>query len=165
MRMSGIEIRPMEDSDREWAAGFLKKRWGSTRMVSRGRLHEADEPPGLVAVLEGKPTGLLTYRIDGAECEIVMLDAGAEGKGIGTALIEAAKEASSSAKCKRLCVVTTNDNVEALRFYQRRGFVIAAVRLNALEEARRLKPEIPLAGKHGIPLRDEIDLEMRLENR
>lgn len=162
--MGDIQIRPMEDGDREWAAAFLKERWGSTRMVSRGRLHEVGEPPGLLTIHEGEPTGLLTYRIDGEECEIVFLDAGVERKGIGSALIVAAREAAASAGCSRLCVITTNDNVEALLFYQKRGFVIAAVHPNALEAARKLKPEIPLVGNHGIPLRDEIELEMRLED-
>ena len=160
--MSEFEIRPLGAGDREWAAAFLKERWGSTRMVSRGKLHEVGEPPGFVALVDGEPMGLLTYRIEGVECEIVLLDAGIEGKGVGSALIEAAREAATGAGCTRLCLVTTNDNVEALRFYQKRGFVIAQVRTNALEQARKLKPEIPLVGKHGIPLRDEIELETRI---
>ncbi len=157
-----IEIRSMEETDRSWAAGFLKQRWGSTRMVSRGKLHEVGQPPGFVAISDGQPTGLLTYRIDGNECEVIMLDAGIEGQGIGSALIAAAKKAAAAAYCRRLCVITTNDNVDALRFYQRRGFVLAALRPNALDQARKLKPEIPHIGKHGIPLRDEIELEILL---
>jgi len=160
--MSEFEIRPLGEGDREWAAAFLEERWGSTRMVSRGRLHEVGEPPGFVALVDGEPMGLLTHRVDGGECEIVLLDAGIEGKGIGSALIEAAKEAATAQGCARLCVITTNDNLEVLRFYQRRGFAIASVRTNALEQARELKPEIPLIGKHGIPLRDEIELETRI---
>jgi len=162
MGIGEFEIRPFGDADREWAASFLKERWGSTRMVSRGKLHEVGQPPGFVAVSDGQPTGLLTYRIDGNECEVVMLDAGIKGQGIGSALIAAAKKAAAAAYCKRLCVITTNDNVEALRFFQRRGFTIAAVHPNALEQARKLKPEIPHIGKHGIPLRDEIELEILL---
>jgi len=157
-----IHIRLFGDADREWAARFLRERWGSSRMVSRGKLHDVEQPPGFVATIGGKPIGLLTHRIDGDECEVVMLDAGIKGQGIGSALIEAAKKVATVENCKRLCVITTNDNVEALRFYQRRGFTIAAVHPNALEQARRLKPEIPLVGKHGIPLRDEIEFEILL---
>lgn len=131
-------------------------------MVSRGRLHEVGESPGFVAISDGKPVGLLTYRIENDECEIVLLDSGFEGKGIGSVLIAAAKEAAAEAGCSRLWLVTTNDNVDALRFYQKRGFVIAAVHTNALEQSRKLKPEIPLVGKHGIPLRDEIELDIHL---
>lgn len=59
-------------------------------------------------------------------------------------------------------LVTTNDNVDALRFYQRRGFVLVDLRPNAMQAARALKPEIPLIGRYGLPLRDELYLEMSL---
>ncbi len=108
------------------------------------------------------PTGLVTYRLEAVECEIVTIDSLIEGIGIGTALIDTVKAAAVAAKCERLWLITTNDNVKALRFYQRRGFALVAVYRNALEESRRLKPEIPLVGMHGIPLRDEIELELRL---
>jgi hypothetical protein len=52
--------------------------------------------------------------------------------------------------------------MNALRFYQKRGFVLVAVHRNALEQSRKLKPEIPLIGDDEIPLRDEIELEMML---
>jgi hypothetical protein len=55
--------------------------------------------------------------------------------------------------CQLLTVTTTNDNLEALRFYQRRGFRLAAVDPGAVERGRRLKPEVPLLGNHGIPIR------------
>jgi hypothetical protein len=62
-------------------------------------------------------------------------------------------------------LITTNDNVAALRFYQKRGFTLAALHKNALEQSRRLKPQIPLLGLDGIPLRDEIELEIFLMSR
>ena len=64
--------------------------------------------------------------------------------------------------CSRVWFITTNDNVDAIRFYQRRGFTIAAVHVNALAESRRLKPSIALVGNYGIPIRDEIEFEMML---
>ncbi|UCD57579.1 MAG: GNAT family N-acetyltransferase, partial [Candidatus Hydrogenedentota bacterium] len=106
--------------------------------------------------------GLVTFRIEDDECEIVTIDSTAEGTGVGSALIGAVKDAAVSAQCKRLWLITTNDNTAALRFYQKRGFILVAVYPNALEQARRLKPELPFIGKDGIPLRDEIELEMRL---
>jgi len=84
------------------------------------------------------------------------------GLGVGTALLEAARQAANRARCGRLYLVTTNDNTHALRFYQKRGFVINAVRLNVMEQARKVKPEIPPTGADGIPIRDEIELEMIL---
>ncbi len=61
--------------------------------------------------------------------------------------------------CRRLHVVTTNDNVDALRFYQKRGFVLCELRRDAITAGRRLKPTIPWLGTYGIPLRDELELE------
>jgi hypothetical protein len=58
--------------------------------------------------------------------------------------------------------MTHNDNLDALRFYQRRGFSISGIRLNSMARARKIKPSIPLIGDYNIPIRDEIDLEMPL---
>jgi ribosomal protein S18 acetylase RimI-like enzyme len=77
-------------------------------------------------------------------------------------LIEAVKGAAEDAGCRRLRVVTTNDNLHALRFYQRKGFILTALRPNALEETRKRKP-VPLLGEDGIPIRDEIEFEMPLD--
>ena len=64
---------------------------------------------------------------------------------------------------RRLWLITTNDNVDALRFYQRRGFRLARVHAGAVDRSRAtLKPAIPEIGAHEIPLRDELELEMRI---
>jgi ribosomal protein S18 acetylase RimI-like enzyme len=104
----------------------------------------------------------LTYHIDGDACEIVTLDSQREGWGIGTALIEAVKAAARQSGCGRLWLVTTNDNTHALRFYQKRGFILAALHRDAVAASRAIKPEIPFFGVDGIPIRDEIELEMSL---
>ena len=109
----------------------------------------------------GRHVGLLTYSALGDACEIVTINALLRGMGIGTALIQALK-AALSWRCRRLWLITTNDNLAAMRFYQKRGFRLVAVHRNALDEARKLKPEIPLTGLDGIPLHDEIELEMML---
>jgi ribosomal protein S18 acetylase RimI-like enzyme len=104
----------------------------------------------------------LTYNIAGHECEIITLDSWRENLGIGTALIEAARQVAGQAGCKRLFLVTTNNNTRALHFFQRRGFIITSVRLNAIEASRLIKPEIPLTDEDGLPIRDEIELEINL---
>lgn len=63
----------------------------------------------------------------------------------------------------RVVLFTTNDNLHALRFYQKRGFDMVQIHRNAVEQARTLKPEIPLIGMDNIPLRHEIELEMLLK--
>ena len=160
--MKTFRIRPSNETDRDWAARLLEEHWHSTKIVTRGRIHDADELAGFIAVQEDKPVGLVTYRIDGDECEIVTMDSLVEGVGIGSALLDAVRNTAASDQCKRLWLITTNDNVAALRFYQKRGFSLVAVHRNALEQSRRLKPEIPLVGVDGIPLRDEIELELVL---
>jgi GNAT superfamily N-acetyltransferase len=163
--MTTFTIRAAQITDRNWVAQFLDTHWGSTRIVTRGQVYLAHLLPGLIAEDAADPDkrlGLVTYRFDGDECEIMTLDSIAPGQGVGTALLEAVKQAASEAGCRRLWLITTNDNLPALRFYQKRGFSLAAVYPRALDESRRLKPEIPLFGFDGIPLRDEIELEIRL---
>jgi ribosomal protein S18 acetylase RimI-like enzyme len=157
-----FEIRAITAGDREWITGLLTMHWGSPAIVTRGKLHQADQLPGFVAVSEDEPFGLIIYRSTGGECEIISLNSLAEGIGIGTALLDAIHKAAIAARYKRLWLITTNDNLHALRFYQKYGFTIAGIHCEAIEESRRLKPEIPRAGIDGIPIRDEIEMEMWL---
>ena len=105
---------------------------------------------------------MLTYRIEGLDCEIVTIDSTVEGAGVGTALINVVRKIAKAKGCKRLWLITTNDNLNALGFYQKRGFQIIAVRPNAVDEARKLKPQISLKAANGIPIRDELELELEL---
>lgn len=160
--MGTFTIRPVDKADRNWIAQFLDKHWGSTRIVSRGQVYLAHLLPGFIAEDGDEKIGLITYRIENAECEVITINSTRENDGIGTALLEAVKQAALEEGCRRIWLITTNDNLPALRFYQKRDFRLAAVYPNALDESRRVKPEIPLFGIDGIPLRDEIELELKL---
>jgi ribosomal protein S18 acetylase RimI-like enzyme len=117
----------------------------------------------LVAEENRRLVALLTYVVTGADCEVLTLHVDDRRRGLGSTLIAEVKEIARRAGCTRLWVLTTNDNVDALRFYQRRGFRLAAVRAGAVDASRTfLKPEIPAIGAHGIPIRDEIELEQEL---
>ena len=107
----------------------------------------------------GERAGLATYLIEDDECEVVTLDALTVGGGIGGALVEALADTARAAGCRRLHLITTNDNLPALRLYQRHHFVLASVRLDEIEITRQRKPEIPATGHAGIPIRDELELE------
>jgi ribosomal protein S18 acetylase RimI-like enzyme len=159
-----IVLRRLKAEDRDWVMRLLQERWGSTLIVSRGRVHEADKLPGFIAEDQGDPIGMVTYWIDGDECEMVSLDSLVEGRGLGSALVAAVKETATEGGCDRLWLITTNDNTVALRFYQKLGFRLVAVHRNAIDRSRELKPEIPTIGMDGIPIRDEIELELRLDN-
>ncbi len=157
-----IRVLPLTEADRPWANALLRERWGSTHMVTRGVVHDLTQLPGLVAWYGEERMGLLLYRPAGTEWEIVSLDSTLGGHGVGTALLEGVRRLAQASDCRRLWLITTNDNLPALRFYQKRGFHLVAVYPDAVTEARRLKPEIPLIGLEGIPLRDELELEIVL---
>lgn len=161
--MPETTILPINDDDREWITQFIPDHWGSNKVISRCVVHYPQNLPGFVAMKGFEKVGLITYNIVGGSCEIVTIDSTHPSSGVGTALIEVVKDIAIKSGCTRLWLITTNDNLNALHFYQKRGFVLVAVHRNALELSRKLKPEIPMIGQHGIPLRDEIELEMTLD--
>src|SRR6266545_2732175 len=146
---------PIEPGDRGFVRRTLRDRWRSERMIAHGEVYFPADLPGLMALLDGEPAGLLAYRIDEDQCEIVWIDSLLEGRGVGSALIDSVAEAAARSGCRRLWLVTTNDNLPALGFYQRRGFRLCALRPGAVDRARALKPEISALGRGGIPIRDE----------
>jgi len=157
-----MKVRPREPADRSAAMAFLA-RHNHARVARLGKLLEPLDYPALLAEADGEILGMLTYVPDPGweQCEVLTLHATAQWHGVGTTLIEAVEQLATAHGCARLWLITTNDNVDALRFYQRRGFQLAAVHRRAVDDSRRLKPEIPVAGAYGIPMRDEIELEKR----
>ena len=147
--------------DREWLADHLDEAWGGPMQARRGEVFDARTLPALVAERDGERVGLLCYQQHGdREWEVAVLNAVPRHTGVGSALVQALVDRVGAGA--RIWLVTTNDNVDALRFYQRRGFRLRELRPGAVDEARRsLKPEIPPVGHHGIPLRDELELELQ----
>ena len=110
----------------------------------------------------GAVFGLVTWCVDGQRAEIVSLDALEPGRRIGGRLMEAAEEELRRRGVRTLRVVTTNDNPRALSFYVRRGYRLLRLHADAMDRVRRLKPQVPLAGNDGIPLRDMWEMEKEL---
>lgn len=158
-----LEVRPYRgERDEATAVALLERALCDRVQARRGELIDVLALPGFVAERDGASVGLLTYRQEVDACELAALVARDPGEGIATALVERLRS-SVPASCPRIWVVTTNDNLDALRFYQRRGFVLRTVRPGAVADARRsLKPTIALTGAYGIPLRDELELELLL---
>jgi len=156
-----VAVRPSEAADQSWIDTVLREQWGEGPAVAHGTAFDACALPALIA---GEREGLATYVLDAgrAEAELVTLNALIPGKGVGTALIEALRKLLVRKGIARLRVTTTNDNLRALGFYQKRGFRLIAVRPGAVAESRKLKPSIPLIGAGGIPLNDEIELMLDL---
>ena len=155
-------IRDLEEGDREWRRGVLARWWGSTALVSRGRVHAGDELPGAVAIVGGERTGVVLWRRDGGELEVVLLHALVPREGLGTALLAEALRRAGAAGDRRLWLITTNDNTPAIEFYRKRGMRLVAVHRGAMRLSRRLKPEIPEAGIGGVPIEDELEFEIAL---
>jgi|GEM_PF-209348 len=162
---ASIPIRDLSDADRDWANASLQQEFGSLRIVSRGKLHDAGQLPGLIALHAGVPAGLLNYHVAGDECEVVSLYTAVRGAGLGSALLDAACARARAHGCRRLWLITTNDNTPAQRFYQHRGMRLVAVHAGAIAESRRIKPEIPLVGVDGRPIEDEIEFAYLLRGR
>ncbi len=157
-----LPVRPLERADELWATDLLIDVMSGPPIASRGVLYDGTELPGLVAEYEGSPAGLLLYDIADSEMHIVYLASTVEHVGVGTSLLDAAIALGHDEGCRRAWLVTTNDNVKAFRFYQRRGWELVGVHLDSLEESRRLKPTIPFVGHEGIPIRHEIEFEVSI---
>jgi GNAT superfamily N-acetyltransferase len=156
-----IDVTPLTPADRQWLIARTAELWGAEIVISRGVAHRLAELPGFIARIAGERVGLATYHLAETECELVSIDAMRPRIGVGTALLAAVR---SIAAGRRFWLITTNDNIDAIRFYQRRGFVLTEVYPNAIARSRKLKPQIPRVGNYGIPIRDELLFTFMLDS-
>jgi ribosomal protein S18 acetylase RimI-like enzyme len=131
-------------------------------LITRGHSYDARDLEGFVAEDGGRMVGALTYAFADGECEVATLDSWDEDKGVGTALLAAVVDLARARGARRAWLITSNDNIRAIRFYQKRGWDLVAVHRFAIDEARKQKPDIPLVGDNDIPIRHEIEFELRL---
>jgi ribosomal protein S18 acetylase RimI-like enzyme len=159
------QVREKNKEDTGWLIPYMKENWGSEKIVTRNIIHDAGLALGFIAVSDDKPAGIILYEMKNRECEIILLESFIEKIGIGTTLLKCVEEKAIANGCDRIWLITTNDNIKAIRFYQLRGFSLVAIHRNAIEESRKLKPEIPLIGIDGIPIRDELKLEFIINEK
>jgi GNAT superfamily N-acetyltransferase len=159
-----ITLRRLNKADLPRLRQVWKENWGDEFMIEHGVIYHPDALEGFIALDGHEWIGEITYNFtkDGAACEIVTLDSEREGQGLGTKLIKAVIEEAHKRNCNRVFLITTNDNLNALGFYQKRGFEMVKIYRGAVTESRKIKPNIPLIGMNKIPLRDEIELEINL---
>jgi GNAT superfamily N-acetyltransferase len=155
-----VAVRAAGAGDVAALTALYARSWGGPVVVGHGTAYDLTALPTLVADDHGQLAGALTYYVSGVNLEVVSLDADPPGLGTGTALLSAAIEVARAAGKHRLWLITTNDNVDALRFYQRRGLRIVGVSPGAVDRSRAIKPGIPHIGAYGIPIHDEIILEL-----
>lgn len=156
--MFNLNIEEINKENKGEVIWFFKEHWGSSEMVISSGIYQCENLDGFIYEENDQIIGLVTYVIKRDEIEIISLDSIQEGKGIGTALIEKIENLAKQKQIKIVRLVTTNDNLNALRFYQKRGYRITSIIPNAVNEARKIKPSIPLIGTDGIPLNDELEL-------
>ncbi|RZS45218.1 acetyltransferase (GNAT) family protein [Herbihabitans rhizosphaerae] len=157
--MTEYTVRAIGERDRPAVRRLLVHSWGTSIVVAHGTTFHPGNLPGLLAERRGQLAGALTYAVEPDFVEVVTIDAEQRRAGIGSALIDAVIGVARQLGRKRVVLTTTNDNLDALRFYQRRGFRLSTLRPGAVTHARRIKPEIPDIGDYGIPVNDELDLE------
>ena len=158
-----MERRPIQDSDRQAIAEFIERHWHSTVVTSHGQAFYPHECDGFIEWRDGQLIGLLTLQCDQDSMELLTLNSTLEGQGIGSALMLLAIEKAREMGLPRVWLTTTNDNLRAVGFYQRLGFRIVKVNVGAVDQARKIKPQIPEVGNDGIPIHDEIVLELKIK--
>lgn len=158
-----MRIEKIDNLNRRLIDEFILKHWYTTKMIVRGKEIDMTDTEGFYVVECDEIVALITYIIYEDSMEIMSLDSLNENNGIGTLLLEQVVEEAKKSGCKKIVLITTNDNINAIRFYQKRGFDMANLFRNAMEVSRRMKPEIPLIGDNSIPLRHEIEFEMVLK--
>ena len=163
MDNSGFNISEIKTEDKPLVASFISDNWGSPMSVSKGKMFNTTELPGFISKKDSKVIGLVTYNIHGNDCEIVTLDCHVNKHGFGTQLIKKIIEKARLNGCKRVWLITTNDNTKAIRYYQKRGFEWIGFYKESMQESRKLKPEIAQLGNDNIPIKHEIEFELKLE--
>ena len=148
--------------NRSFINAFIMEHWYSTKMIVRGKEIDMTTTEGFFVFEDEKIIGLITYVVSDDILEVMSLDSLRENQGIGTELLQTVIEEAKSLACRKIVLITTNDNINALRFYQKRGFDMVHLFHNALDVSRKIKPEIPLVGDNSIPLKHEIEFEMVL---
>ena len=157
-----MRVTELSDDDRIWVKERTELLFGGDFVVSRNEVHDPHKLPGFIATVDGERVGLATYSIYGGECELVTIDSLCQFMGVGTLLLEKVIEAALQAGCRKIWTITTNDNLDAQRFFQRRGFLLTNVRIGGMTKIRLLKPNVPKVGYYDLPVRDEFEYELRI---
>ncbi|MCP4594078.1 MAG: GNAT family N-acetyltransferase [bacterium] len=155
--------RRIQDDDRQVIAEFIEHHWHSKVVVSQGKSYHPHELDGLIDWRDDSIAGLVTWLHEEDELQLLTLNSVLAGQGIGSALMLMAIDYAREKDLGKVWLTTTNDNLSAIGFYQRLGFRLTAVNVGVVDEARKIKPQIPETGQKGIPIHDEIVLELNLK--
>lgn len=155
-------IIPINDEFRSQVNQLIADEWAGPIVVTKGVAHDTSDSDGFISVQDGVLTGYVLYTIENGQCEILVLHSLVENQGIGSALIRSVMDIAGKNGCSRVWLITTNDNIHAIRYYQRFGFALKGVYIDALDESRKLKPSIPQLGNENIPIQHEFEFSYAL---
>ena len=160
-----MKCERIDDLNRNLVNAFIKQHWYTTTMIIRGKEIDMTKTEGFYFSDGKNIVGLITYIVCGNIMEILSLDSLQENQGIGSKLVQTVIHEAKDRKLQKIVLITTNDNINAIRFYQKRGFDMVHLFHNAMDVSRKLKPEIPLIGENSIPLRHEIEFELIVNDK
>jgi N-acetylglutamate synthase-like GNAT family acetyltransferase len=164
-KIDRIIYRKLRNYDKEWVTNFIRYHWGSESVVVHKTIYYPAKLKGFIVEAKREKIGLVTFKILNSNCEIVTLNSTRENEGIATRLVNKVIAEAKKAKCKKVWLITTNDNIKAIYFYQKLGFQLVKVYPDAVAESRKLKSDIPRKGENGIPIRDELEFCLWLDAR
>jgi N-acetylglutamate synthase-like GNAT family acetyltransferase len=157
MNETKFKISKINEADKSLVADFIADSWGSPISVSRGKSYDTPNLPGFICKQDDMIIGLVTYNIENNECEIVTLDSKVNNRGMGIKLINRVIERAKEERCKRVWLITTNDNSNAIRFYQKRGFEWAGFYKDSMEESRKIKPPFRFSKEDAFKTIEHLD--------
>ena len=164
VKLVGDIIELIKDSDRKEIRSFIEEHWSAPHICIREKLYDPHEAEGFIVRREGKLVGLLTFQQQGNSILMITQNSTLPGAGIGSSLMLRMIEEARKRDTRRIWLTTTNDNLKSLGFYQRMGFRLVTIYRDAVTKARKsVKPEVAEFGMHGLPIIDEIELELILE--
>lgn len=154
-----VHVRAAVAHDLPWIRALLDARWGGQEQVANGDTYRPTELPGFLAVDGDAIVGYACLRPVPGVAEIGLIDVLRPREGIGGVLVDALATYAGTLGLPVLRAITTNDNLGAQTFYRALGFRLVATRRGAVNESRRIKPQIPLAAPDGTPISDELEFE------
>jgi ribosomal protein S18 acetylase RimI-like enzyme len=162
MSADAVVVRERAPADHAWVVATMTEEWGSTEVARLGELLDTTDLPGYVAELAGRRVGLALTARRGDDYEVVSISVSAPRQGVGRLLLERCVEDARAHGCRRVWLITTNDNVGALAFYQRLGMDLCALHRHGVTRSRALKPSIPECDADGLRIDHELELELLL---
>ena len=154
---SEYKVQQASCDDVEVLEELVKLFWGDPIQLMFNQTFRVAQEPAITAKKDGNIIGFISYNDFRKNAVLIMalgILPGFQGCGIGRTLVEQVENYAKSQGKQQLLVVTSNDNLPALAFYQRHGFQLFEVAPNVIAE--KLGGQKP--GFARIPIRDELRL-------